>query len=278
MSLGDELRATLTQEADQRSTPLPDVGRLIGGGRRRRRRRTVLRSCVVAVTVLACAAAYGVSTGEPTGPRGDHVATRQKTPPPVTGGDRPHLVDGGTYRAYVGRDALGETIEAEFTVQGDNWIGGDYARVSDGSGANAGFGVYQPRLLAAGSGCLQGPTVSDLPTTPEALAVQLAALPRSKVLQAPTTTSAFGRPAVHVRLRVDVDCGPSYYRVAEAPGGSRGISYGMVGEDVVIDFWALELGGRPVVVDLWHSVDASPGLVASAAAARDSISFELGAG
>lgn len=275
MSLADELRATLTREADQRSTPLPDLGRLIGGGRRRRRRRTVLRSCVAVAAVLACAAVYGVSTSEPTGSRSDHVATRPSAVPTMDG-DRPQLTAGGTYRVVVGKNATGETIAADFTVRGDNWIGGDYARVSDGSGANAGFGIYQPRLLAAGSGCLEDHTSDALPTTSDGLAALLTALPRSMVVQPPTGVAAFGHPAVHVRMRVDVDCGQTYYRVAEAPGGSRGISYGIPDQDVVIDFWVLALGGRPVVVDLWHSVNASSELVESAADARDSISFVVG--
>ncbi|WP_439939630.1 hypothetical protein ACS3YM_08520 [Nocardia sp. N13] len=275
MSLADELRATLTREADQHSTPLPDVGRLIGGGRRRRRRRTALRSGVAAAAVLACAAVYGVSTSEPTGSRSEHVATRP-SPVPTMDGERPQLTDGGTYRVLVGRTATGEAIEADFTVQGDNWVGGDYARVSDGNGANAGFGIYQPTALAAGSGCLQDRTSMVLPTTPEDLAAMLAALPRSSVLQPPATTTAFGLPAVHVRMRVDVSCAQTYYRVAEAPSGSRGISYGMVDKGVVIDFWTLGLGGRPVVVDLWHSINASPQLVQRAADARDSISFATG--
>lgn len=195
---------------------------------------------------------------------------------PTIDGDRPQLTEGGTYRVFVGRDALGETIEAEFTVPGESWIGGDYARVTDDSGANAGLGVYQPLALAAGSGCLRDRTTPVLPTTPEDLAAQLMALPRSRVLQPQAAVSAFGLPAVHVRMRVNVDCGQGYYRVAEAPSGSRGISYGMVDTGVVIDFWVLSLGGRPVVVDLWHSVDASPELVASAAEARDSLAFVAG--
>lgn len=279
MSLADELRATLTHEADQRSTPQPDVGRLIGGGRRRRRRRTVLRSCVVAATVLACAAVYGVSTSEPTGPRGDHVATREKAAPPTMGGDRPQLTSGETYRVLVGRDATGESIGADFTVPGPRWTGGDHAFVSDGDGAHAGFGIYQPTALAAGSGCDQGRTTADLATTPEGLADQLATLPRSTVLRAPAATSAFDRAAVHLRLRIDVECGPGYYRVAEAPAGTRGISYtpaGVPAPDVVIDFWVLALGGRPVVVDLWHDVGASPSLVQQAVEARDSISIVVG--
>lgn len=275
MTLADDLRATLRHEADQRPTSQLDLERLIGGGRRRRRRRTALRTCVASAAVVALAAVYGVSTHDPTQSKSEHVASRPSAPP-LMNGDRPAIA-GGPYRVLVGVGATGERISADFTVRGSRWLGGDYARVTDGNGANAGFGVYQPTALAAGSGCSQGRPASDVATTPEGLATQLAALPRSTVLREPSSTSAFGQTAVHLRLRIDVECRTGYYRVAEAPGGSRGISYspsGMPSADVVIDFWVLDLGvPRPVVVDLWHDVGASPALVRQAADARNSISF-----
>ena len=105
---------------------------------------------------------------------------------------------------------------------------------------------------------------------------QLAGLPRSTVLQEPARTELFDRPATHLRLRIDVAC-PGYYRVAHSVVGTRGITYFMGGAsavDVVIDFWVLDVGGVPLVVDQWHNVDAPPDLVDQAREARESITFE----
>jgi hypothetical protein len=55
--------------------------------------------------------------------------------------------------------------------------------------------------------------------------------------------------------------------------GWRGISYSDVPKEVVIDFWVVDLDGTPVVVDLWHQIDASSELVDQATRVRDSISF-----
>ncbi len=107
------------------------------------------------------------------------------------------------------------------------------------------------------------------------VAEQLAGLPRSTVLLEPARTKLFDRPATHLRLRIDVAC-PGYYRVAHSAVGERGIAYFMGGAlpvDVVIDFWVLDVGGVPLVVDQWHDVDAPSGLVDQAREARESITF-----
>ena len=196
--------------------------------------------------------------------------------PGPASGDRPSLEPGGTYRVFVGTDAAFGNIEAEWTVEGPNWVGGDYALVSDRAGESyAGFGVYQPRALADGTGCNNDRPNPHLGQTPQGLAAQLATLPRSTVVEPPTSTEAFGYDAFHLRLRIDVDC-PGWYRVAQAASGDRGITYPGVDDipkNVVIDFWVLDLGGPPVVVDEWHNIDAPPELVDEATRARDSITF-----
>ena len=67
--------------------------------------------------------------------------------------------------------------------------------------------------------------------------------------------------------------------VAHATGGTRGITYtpiGLPASAVVIDFWVLRARGAVLVVDEWHTVDASADVVARARAARESIRFVAG--
>ena len=68
-----------------------------------------------------------------------------------------------------------------------------------------------------------------------------------------------GRDALHLRVRIPQECPLNeFYRVAETPRGSRGISYGSLPQPaVVMDFWVMEEAGVTVVLDAWHEVGAS---------------------
>ena len=279
MSLEEEMRTTLHHEADARTVPSPDVAGLILRGRARRRRRNVVRLGVgVVATVLVGATAFGIVTLDP---RADgELASEPRPSPQATletwSEDGRAILDPGTYRMFVGRDSAGAWISADVTVDGPHWKDGDFPIVSDQyAGTYAGFGAYQPVVLAAGTGCKDDVTTPVVGKTPDRLAEQLAGLPRSTVLQEPARTELFDRPATHLRLRIDVDC-PGYYRVAHSAVGPRGITYlpiGATAVNVVIDFWVLDVGGVPLVVDQWHNVDAPSGLVDQAREARESITF-----
>lgn len=278
MSLDEELRATLGREAGWRSAPAPDVVGLIRAGRARRRRRSLVRTAAaIAASMVVGAATFGLMTYDP---RADEEVVSPPTPAPIpqlpTRSDTRAPLEPGTYRMFVAPDRAGAKVEVDVSLAGPHWTQSDFPFVSDRSGAaHAGFGVYQPVALAAGNGCETGPTTGPVATTAGTLVAQLSQLPRSTVLRGPETARAAGRSAVHLRLRIDPDC-PGYYRVAHAAGGTRGITYTPLGSeqsDVVIDFWVLEVDGVVVVVDEWHEVDASPGVVGQARAARRSITF-----
>ena len=277
MSLDDQLRDALNLEAEMRDVPQPDLQGLISGGRARRRRRNAARiGIAAAVAVLVGGGSYGVtqldseSSGVP-------EITDEPTQPPTTPSS---LRDGrppepGTYRIFVGRDADVEVIEADVTLEGPGWSSSSgYPLLSEGR-SRAGVGAYQPSAVAGRSGCTSSweaypQQTRDAGETPGDLAQQLARLPRSTVLQPPAPTEAFGRDAIHLKLRIDDNCPvPESYRVVDG----RGISYSNVAKEVVIDFWVVDLGGAPVVVDMWHQAGSSAQLVDRVARARDSISF-----
>ena len=282
MNLGDALRDTFSQEADMQTSTPPDVDALIHGGRVRRRRRNMTRiGLTAAIVVLAGGAAYGVSQIDPGGPRSDpgtvdqpnHPSESEAIPPALPRNPGTEPLEPGTYRVPVGTDLTGAAIEADLTFEGANWRAGDFPVLKD-DGTFGGFGVYQIAALGAGSGCNDDVRNSNVGGNAQFLAGQIAQLPRSTVVQAAAPTKLLGHDALHLRLRIDSECpAPWWYRVAETPRGSRGISYGGDPTAVTIDFWILELEGVSVVVDSWHQQGASADLIDRIARARESIAF-----
>jgi hypothetical protein len=279
MSLDREMRTTLNHEAERQTAPPLDMAGLIHRGRARRRRRNLVRAGIaIAASMVVVATTIGLLDLDPRA--ADEIASTPRPSPRVAletlSDDGRATLEAGTYRLFVGHDAAGATVDVDVTVEGLRWKHSDFPLVSDQYGVtHAGFGVYQPRALAAGNGCETDPTLSALARTPAGLAAQLAELPRSTVLQEPEPARMLGLAAVHLRMRIEVEC-PGYYRVAHAAGGTRGITYTPIGfpaSDVVIDFWVLDVSGTVVVIDEWHDVDAPSRVVDRARDARRSITF-----
>lgn len=258
------------------NAPAPDMDRLISGGRARRRRRTLARTGIAAalVAVLGGGGAYGVMQLD----SGTAVEPAQppSTTSPKTYRDRDgESLEPGTYRMTLGVDASGVPIGADLTFDDEAWNANDFPVLYD-AGSYGGVAAYQPTALAAGNGCSNKEPDREVAGNPQALAEQLARLPRSTVAQAPAPVQALGRDAVHLRLRIDNDCGDYFYRVAESDLGERqhGISYNTAAaKEVVIDFWVFDIDGEAVVVDTWHEADATTELRDQLARVRDSITF-----
>ena len=216
MSLDEELRTTLGLEAGARSVPPPDVLGLIRGGRIRRRRRTVARLGAVAVAALLVGAiGLGVATEPPRGSGAGLPARpdRRNRGIPRSISDRVVLPP-DTYRAYVGRQR-GRWRDHRRLHPRRAVLAGRRLRDPDRPvRRTAGFGVYQPDVLAAsGTGCADDPMAPAPGTSPQALARRLARLPAQHRPPGAHRTEAFGFPAEHLRLQIDVDC-PTYYLVA----------------------------------------------------------------
>jgi hypothetical protein len=233
-----------------------------------------------AAAVLVGGAAYGVTQvetrglGTEAGPPPTVAPSKPATTPPSFQLSNGTPIEPGTYRMAVSADTGGDRISADLTITGPNWRSGGQPVVFQGD-AWAGVGVYQPHQVAGASACYGGWKGRDARGTPQALARQLVALPRSTVIQPPTATEAFGHDAVHLRLLIDDQC-PDVYQIATERAGDdygRGISYGNTRKKVLIDFWVVDVNGTPVVVDMWHHADASIELVGSTTQVRDSITF-----
>ena len=174
----------------------------------------------------------------------------------------------------VGVDDSGAPITADFTFY-DVWEGGGYPVYRTDARTAGRMAIYQPIAIAAGTGCLSDPPSTHVGQTPHQLAQQLARLPKSTVLQSPTTTQAFGHEAIHLRLRINQqECGHDIYRVAESLHGDHGISYGP--RPVLIDFWVQNRGGVPLVVETWHEDTAPSQLIDQIARTQRSVTFVTG--
>lgn len=282
MNLEEELRAVLSQEAEMRTTPTPDIEAMVNGGESRLRRRNTMRIGLAAAAVLLVSGGiYGAAQLGDDDP--DTAVTTQPTETAEAGIPQPwvNIDDGaaeaGTYRTYVGSTVASGPIEADFTIDGEGWAASNYPVAYAGE-AFAGLGVYQPGSVAGG--CRMDAGLKEAATAPQQLVQQLIRLPRSEVVQQPAPTEAFGASAVHLQLRINAWCGgePAAYLVADGPAGGRGISYfdGSPQGDarmVIIDFWVVDVDGTPVVVDRFHRVGAPDALVAQSTRAVESITF-----
>ena len=265
------------------NAPPPDVDGLISGGpgppappqhgadrrRRRGRGRARRRGCVR--RHAGRSRRSGPDSSRPSRP--SRPSPRRPRRPSRTTADS--RSSPARYRMFVGVDAAGVTIQADLTIEGPGWTAGTIRCVSEGA-TSAGVGCLPARLRWPPGPV--APATSRTGTsgkTPQALARQLARLPRSTVVQPPTPTEAFGHDAIHLRLRIDDDCpvDRGLPRCRERREGVAASPTATAPRTVVIDFWVVDLDGAPVVVDMWHQVDASSELVDRATQVRDSITF-----
>jgi hypothetical protein len=284
MNLDEQFRAVLRQEAEMQTPTRPDIeGMIVGGQARRRHRRNAVVG-MAAAALLVGGGLYGVAQIDLSDTGSEGGITNQPTQPPKSTSPPPYadlnasLPEPGTYRKVVGTDASsGRDIKADLTFEDWHWYSGAQPVISARDSSSAGLGVFEAQALPGTSGCTGqatgNATFRAAATTPNALGRQFAQLPDSTVVQAVTPTSAFGYDASHLRLRVDAQCPPDeVYLVAEADTGPLGITYSPPWK-VIVDFLIVDVDGTPIVVALWHDVEAPSNLVGEATNVRDSIRF-----
>ena len=233
MNLDEQLRAALDQEAEMQNATRTRRGRADqwragppappqrGAGRRRRRGRGRARR-------RGRVRRHRSSTPgpRPSRPRPSDPAVRARDDPAVLARTDGRRLEPGTYRMFVGVDAAGATIDADLTVDGPELDQRDLSGRVRGRELRPVSAVYQPERWPPGPVAPATSRTRTSAETPQALAQQLAQLPRSTVVQPATPTEAFGHDAIHLRLRIDNDCPADQgYRVAETHRGSRGITY-----------------------------------------------------
>ena len=278
MTLDEQLRAALSQEADMQTVPRPDIDELISGGRELKRHRNRGRIGVAAAVaaVLVAGGTYVATLDDPV-TKGEPAQTSEPSesaaPQPMSLDGEPGLETGGRYRMLVGGGGSGAALQADVTIEGAGWSNGNFPMVTRGA-THGGVAVYVPQGLAAGSGCESEEPELHVASNVADLAEQLAQLPGSTVVQAATRQKAFGRDAIHLRLRIVDNCpSGSGYRLAETPRGSHGISVSDIYNEILVDFWVLEVDGVPVVVDVWYQDIASDRVIRQLMRTRDSITF-----
>ena len=283
MNLDQQLRAALTQEAEMRTTSPPDVAGMITAGRTRRRRRNsvVVGGGLAALTLVAggiFAATQLGDGGTTDAPVADQASEGASVPPSYERARDP--LEPGTYRKYVVVEPEPGQLQADLTFALPGWDVNEHP-VLERDGDWGGVGVYAVEELAGSNPCDTRPeddwgaTSRPAADTTDALAGQLASLPRSTVIEPVTRVQAFGRPGHHVRVRITDDCLPGVYHLAETSVGSHGVSYSKPGKspDVIADFLVVDVDGSPIVAEYWHHPGADPQLVAEVAGVRDSIEF-----
>lgn len=124
MNLDDQLRAALSEEADMRTAPPPDVEGMISGGQTRRRRRNALwAGGSVLAAVIAVGGVYGVAQlGDDETNSDDHGVVDQPLEPqalPISD-DGATPIEAGTHLSPAGESqvaAYDVTVPADWHVQ-----------------------------------------------------------------------------------------------------------------------------------------------------------------
>lgn len=283
MTLDDQLRAVLNEEADVRTATQPDVQRLIRGGRaRRRRRNAVWAGGAVLAAVVAVGGGYGVAQ------LGDADAgsliTDQPTLQPLPDSDEPVAIEAGTYVVAARSDAVVTpytiTVPAGWEAQHGLTVG----KNGDEQGGLHLDAFVLDRIRLTDNAC----------TGPDTLGAELngaAGLVRGLRAQAsgprvgdPVATVVGGRPAIRIDLDYPAGRALSNCRLSvEDPGLGEGVlqvwfGYFVLAPAESANVYVVELGGGAQVFVTRTADDASATDRAELQSILDSISFQTGAG
>lgn len=195
----------------------------------------------------------------------------------------------GVYGVPLGQDRSGQRLRARLTVEAVGWeANGSLHRLSraDAQGTVV-LNVYQPHQFAGPQPCVaDGATRRVEPDAAVDDVVDLlTTLPQFALLDGPRAVTAFGRDARYVQVHAaEVSCSGHtdpgvQYNLADiygtdgsGPGGDSDID---PDQPVLIHFWVLELGGKPVVVEARQEGTPESATVRQLDQVRESLTFDI---
>jgi hypothetical protein len=282
MSLDDQLRAVLNEEAEMRTALPPDVQGLISGGQARRRRRNAVWAggCVLAA-VLAAGGVYGVVQLGGDADSAGEIANRP-TPQPLPDIGGVIAIDPGTYLAPAG-----DYVVAPYTVTVPaGWETQDGASVGKHGDQEGAIGVDAFALdkIRLTDDTCHGPGNLGLPVVSTArLVAGLRAQGSGLLVSDPVADTVAGLPAT----RIDVDYPGSQplknCRLAEnVPGVEQGALQVWSGWLVMYpaesaSVYVVDMGDRAQLFVSRTAAGASAADRAELQSVLDSIRFQTGA-
>ena len=260
MNLDQLLTDAARHVADQVDPPEVDVDAVRTRARASRRRSTALAVTAAAVTaaliVIPLLADHDSTAPQPAvTPRSDLIRTLPDADCAIGRCLKPR-----TYGIPLGTDTSGHRLRARVTVPTGSWEAArDQHRTSwvDAEGAVV-LNVYQPDGFAGEQPCSwNGMTHVRPDASMDDVARLLTTLPQFVVADGPRALPAFGRDTRYLKVRADrVRCPTArgaHYQLANIywgdgleEGGESAID---PGQPVLIEFWVLELEGKPIVVE-----------------------------
>ena len=262
MNLDQRLADAARHLAEQVDPPEVDLDAVRSQAHANRRRTLALAvaAAVVAVGLAAIpllAAGRGTATPEPAAsPRSEIIRTLRDSNCAMDRCLKPN-----TYAIPLGGDSSQHRLRARLEVRSEGWEARyDAHRISQTNAEGAVvLTVYQPDAFAGPQPCgVHGAGTTVAPeATMDDVARLLTTLPQFAVLEGPRALPAFGRDTRYVKVRADrVSCTMvrgARYQLADIYWGdgfdSGGESAIEPGRPVLIEFWVLELEGKPVVVE-----------------------------
>jgi len=280
MSLDDQLRAVLNQEADMRTATPPDVPGLISGGQARRRRRNALWAAgSVLAVVIAAGGVYGVAQ---LGDDADSVSqiTHQPTPQPLPDTD---ALAAGTYAVDV--DTRENDVVAPYTVtvpagwQAHN--GDELGKHSDQPGWLVIDSFALDRIQLADDTCRGDGIFGARQTSTAGLVAGLRAQGSGLRVSDPVADTVGGLAATRIDLGYPGSKPLSNCRLAGEVGGAPGVLQIWSGYFVLFlgesaSVYVVDVGGRSQLFVTRTRDDTSAADRAELQSILDSISFETG--
>ena len=229
MSLDDQLRAVLKEEAELRSGTLPDVPGLISGGRSRRRRRYgALAGGAVLAAVVVSGGVYAV----PQLGRDDSVSqvANQPSPQPLPDLAEPARIDAGTYVVHADGDHVVAsytiTVPAGWEAQHTNVIG-KHQEDATGEGHEAGAIGIEPFALdtirLTDDTCTGPERLGKLQTSTAGLVAGLRAQGSGLRVSDPVPATVGGHVATRIDLEYPSSRPLSHCRLSDALGLEKGV-------------------------------------------------------